>query len=106
MNLYEMLHLSYKLDVMKCGERMTEEDKASERNRKKQVQDKFGEELHLLVDMLKANFGSSKDGNTARAVFRAFERSAVILGVDERIIRGLFNLCQMINSHRKINAAK
>lgn len=101
-----ILHLSYKLDAKKWGVKRTEEEKQREVIRKTAIQDEFKRELHLLVDMVSHGFGSSNDGNTARGVFRKFAKSADILEIDERIVKGLFILCQVLNSHSRINVIK
>ena len=101
-----MLHLSYKLESKKWGVPLSNEERERELERKREIQDFFKGELNLLVDSTKQGFGSTNDGNTARKVFRAFDRTAVILEVDEEIIRGLFIICQVINSKRKINTFK
>ena len=77
-----------------------------ELKRKREIQDFFKGVINLLVDSTKQGFGSNNDGNKATKVFRAFNKTAVILEVDEEIIRGLFVICQVINSKRKINTLK
>ncbi|CAG9787162.1 unnamed protein product [Diatraea saccharalis] len=61
-----ILHVAYKLPVMKWRARLTAEEKKLVETRKKEIQTKFREELGLLVDTPKANFGNTNDGSTSR----------------------------------------
>ena len=54
-----------------------------------------------MVDSTKQGLGRINYGNTAKKVFGAFDKTAVILEVDEEIILGLFVICQFINSKRQ-----
>lgn len=88
-----MLHLSYKLKSKKYGVTRTEEELATEKARTVNIQDKFKEQLHLLIDMPTQNFGSTNDGNASRKVFKNYKLSAEILELDERIVKNLQILC-------------
>uniref|UniRef100_A0A2H1VR95 SFRICE_028308 n=1 Tax=Spodoptera frugiperda TaxID=7108 RepID=A0A2H1VR95_SPOFR len=66
----------------KWNVRLTAEEKQIVESRKKEIQDKFREQLGLLVDIPKANFGNSNDGNTSRRFFENFAISAEFTGID------------------------
>ncbi|CAH1986018.1 unnamed protein product [Acanthoscelides obtectus] len=63
-----ILHLSYKLPVKKWQLR-SEADKTVVKERKGEIQKVFREETGLIVDVPKANFGNTNDGNTSRRFF-------------------------------------
>lgn len=48
--------------------------------RKKPIQNKFRQQMRLLVDVPKQGFGTSNDGNTARRFFESTELAAEITG--------------------------
>uniref|UniRef100_A0A6P7EZ54 Uncharacterized protein LOC114324861 isoform X1 n=1 Tax=Diabrotica virgifera virgifera TaxID=50390 RepID=A0A6P7EZ54_DIAVI len=81
-----ILHVAYKLPVIKWMARLTAEEKKLVETRKKEIQTKFREELGLLVDIPKANFGNTNDGNTSRRFFEEYEKSAEITGIDQNLI--------------------
>ena len=53
---------------------------------RKRIRDGFWRHLSLRVDQPKAGFGSTNDGNTARAFFREAAKSATITGISETLI--------------------
>lgn len=63
-----LLHLSYKLEVKKWQFR-NEEDKNAVKRRKATIQEDFKNILSLIVDIPKAGFGNTNDGNTSRRFF-------------------------------------
>lgn len=97
------MDLSYKLKLKKYGVTRTEEELATEKARTVNIQDKFKEQLHLLIDMPTQNFGSTNDGNASRKEFKNYKLSAEILELDERIVKNLQILCQVVNSDCQIN---
>jgi len=63
-----LLHLSYKLPIQKWQAR-NDEDKKAVSEKKRSIQKSFKEEMGLLVDIPKAGFGNTNDGNTSRRFF-------------------------------------
>lgn len=80
-----ILHLAYKLPIKKWNVRLTE-DKEVVKSKKKEIQDNFKQQLGILVDIPKTNFGNMNDGNTSRRFFEEYEISAAITGVDKTLI--------------------
>lgn len=74
--------------------------------RKKEIQTKFCVELRLLVDIPKANFGNTNDGNTSRRFFEEFEKSAEITGIDQNLICRLKVILDTMCCGIKINIEK
>lgn len=60
---------------MKWRAHLSVEEKKLVNRRKQEIQTKFREELGLLVDIPKANFGNMNDGNTSRRFFEEYEKS-------------------------------
>lgn len=81
-----ILHLAYKLPVKKYRARKTQEEKQLEEKRKQEIQDQFRIQTGLLVDMPKAQFGNTNDGNTSRRFFENPELAAEITGIDYKLI--------------------
>lgn len=73
-----ILHLAYKLPVKKYRQRKSEKEKQLEMNKKIEIQTRFRNETGLLVDMPKANFGNTNDGNTSRRFFEDPKLSSYI----------------------------
>lgn len=76
-----VLHLAYKLPVKKWQLR-ADNEKQIVQQRKKEIQDEFRTKLGLIVDVPKAGFGNSNDGNTSRRFFADHELSATITGIE------------------------
>ncbi|KAJ8709377.1 hypothetical protein PYW07_009203 [Mythimna separata] len=92
--------------VMKWRARLTAEEKKLVETRKKEIQTKFREQLGLLVDIPKANFGNTNDGNTSRRFFDEYEKSAEITGIDQNLIYRLKVILETMCCGIKINIEK
>lgn len=97
-----ILHIAFCLDV-KSWMILKNEDKEKVRKRKKNIQDQFRKETGLLLDVVLQGKGNINDGNTARRVFKHYQKTAEITGVDVRLVERLRNLLIVINSGKKIN---
>ncbi|XP_036340645.1 uncharacterized protein LOC118750011 isoform X1 [Rhagoletis pomonella] len=95
-----ILHVAYRLPVMKWRARLTAEEKKLVDTRKKEIQTKFRE------DIPKANFGNTNDGNTSRRFFEEFEKSAEITGIDQNLIYRLKVILDTMCCGIKINIEK
>ncbi|KAH9629098.1 hypothetical protein HF086_008547 [Spodoptera exigua] len=62
-----ILHVAFRLPVKKWNVRLTAKEKQAMENTKIEIQNKFREKLGL--DIPKANFGNTNDGNTRRRFF-------------------------------------
>nr|XP_022901971.1 uncharacterized protein LOC111414763 [Onthophagus taurus] len=98
-----MLHLAYKLPIKKWNVRLTIEEKKIIENRKKNIQENFKSQLGLLVDIPKANFGNTNDGNTSRRFFENYEIAASITGIDKNLIYRLKIILDTLCSGYNIN---
>ncbi|RVE44545.1 hypothetical protein evm_010791 [Chilo suppressalis] len=98
-----VLHVAYRLTVNKWNVRLSTEEKQKVEDRKKDIQNKFKEKLGLLVDMPKANFGNTNDGNTSRRFFEEYEISAEITGINRDLIYRLKVILDTLCSGLKIN---
>lgn len=97
-----ILHLSYKLTVKKWQLR-SDADKAVFNDRKKEIQEKFRRKTGLIVDVPKAGFGNTNDGNTSRRFFANPEVAADITGVNYNLIYRLKVILELISSGHKVN---
>lgn len=64
-----VLHLAYKLPNQKYRVRKSDAERQLMKDRKLEIQEKFYNETGLLVDMPKADFGSTNDRNTCGEFF-------------------------------------
>jgi hypothetical protein len=100
-----LLHLSYKLPIQKWQAR-SDEDKKVVSEKEQIIQKSFKEEMGLLVDIPKAGFGNTNDGNTSRRFFAEPEVSARITGLDVTLIRRFKVIIETISSGFSINLEK
>lgn len=100
-----LLHISYRLDFKKWAAR-EDEHKALLKARKQFIQDKFKDELNLLIDIVKQGSGTTNDGNTARRFFEFPDKTAAITGLDEELVRRFAVILQAITSGEQIDVVK
>lgn len=98
-----MLHVAYRLPIKKWNVRLSVEEKEVVENRKKEIQDKFKRQLGLLVDIPKANFGNTNDGNSSRRFFEEYDISAAITGIDKNLLYRLKIILDTLCCGFKIN---
>ena len=96
-----ILHVSYNMDFKMWSARdLNKEIKAA---KKQLIQEKFMQQMGLLVDFVKQGFGTTNDGNTARRFFRDYEKSAEITNIDKDLIKHFAVILQAIASGNPIN---
>lgn len=100
-----LLHISYRLNVKKWQIR-SQEEKADVQLRKTQIQQKFKQELGLIIDRPKPGYSSTNDGNTARRFFKNSALSAEITGINQQLIINLGVILQAISSSHTIDLEK
>lgn len=100
-----LLHLAYKIPLQKWQARSNEEKKVVKETKEK-IQKNFKEELGLLVDIPKAGFGNTNDGNTSRRFFSDPESSSRITGVNLDLIKRLNVILEVISSGHAIDTDK
>lgn len=100
-----LLHISYNISFKKWAANSPELKKIRD-ERKNQIQKDFKERMGLLVDVVKQGWGSSNDGNTARAFFSNPQVSADITGIDVQLIKKFHIILQVISSSHKIDPEK
>lgn len=100
-----LLHLSYKIPIKKWQARSISE-KQLYKETKLRIQQALKEEMSLLVDIPKAGFGNSNDGNTSRRFFADPETAARITGVHIDLINRFKTILEVISSGHKIDTEK
>lgn len=100
-----LLHIAYRLDV-KVWSCKTKAQQDSRDARKKIIQNRFKEEMNLLINMVKQGHGTTNDSNTARRFFEFPEKTAAITGLDEELIRRFAIILQAITSGEHIRVEK
>lgn len=103
--LESILHLAYKIPVKKWQLRSAS-DKEIVKQKKKEIQKKFKEQLGLIIDVPKAEFGNTNDGNTSRRFFSNPEVAAEITGVDFNLINRLKVILEVLTSGYKVDLKK
>lgn len=97
-----ILHLAYKAPVKKWQLR-SKEEKARVQERKKEIQEEFHRKTGLIVDVPKANFGNTNDGNTSRRFFADHELASEITGIDVNLIYRFKIILEVLSSGLEIN---
>lgn len=100
-----LIHISYKLEL-KTWQARGEEAKKIVETTKRQIQERFREELGLLIDMPKQQAGNTNDGNTARKIFRAAEISSQITKIKFDIIFRFRVILETLNCGFQIDLEK
>lgn len=100
-----LLYLSYKLTIKKWQIRSAEDNKTV-KERKEKIQKAFREEVGLLVDIPKAGFGNTNDGNTSRRFFSDPEAASRINGIDSTLIHKCKVILETISSGHVIDTKK
>lgn len=103
--LESVLHLSYKLPIRKWQVR-SDSDKAAVKERKTNIQRRFRNETGLIVDVPKAGFGNTNDGNTSRRFFADPQKAAEITGIDYNLIFRLKIILEVISSGYTVDLKK
>lgn len=96
------LHISYRLNIKKWAI-TKDEDKEEIANRKMEIQQKFKEEMGLIIDRPKPGFGTTNDGNTARRFFKNHETSASITGICHELLERFYVMLTTLSSGYDIN---
>ena len=99
-----LLHIAYRLEVKTW--QIRKNDKESVEKRKKIIQDRFRQEMGLLVNVPKPGYGTTNDGNTARKCFSESFLSASITGIDEELIKRFAIILRTICSGYEIDLEK
>ncbi|CAH2101195.1 unnamed protein product [Euphydryas editha] len=100
-----LLHLSYKITVQKWQIR-SQAEKDTVKERKKEIQNQFKTRLGLIVDVPKAGYGSSNDGNTSRRFFEKPQVYAEITGITLKLIERFSVILEVISSGHRMNTEK
>lgn len=104
--LFELLlHLSYKIPLQKWQARTPDEKKVI-KQRKELIQKEFRKEMGLLVDIPKAGYGNSNDGNTSRRFFENPECSSRITGVNIKLIKMFQVILEVVSCGHEVDPIK
>lgn len=102
-----LLHLAYKLPIKKWQIRASDTvSKEIVKNTKREIQERFRKEIGLIVDVPKAGFGNTNDGNSSRRFFADPKLAAEITGIDFNLIFRFKVILQVISSGHKVNVQK
>lgn len=99
-----MLHIAYRIEIKTWCVR-GEENKEIVKIRKEYIQNRFRNEVGLLVDMPKQKSGSTNDGNTARRFFGDPKTTAKITGLNENLLQRFHTILSCIGCGFQINHA-
>ena len=100
-----LLHLAYKLPLKKWQAR-TPAEKKTVKETKERIQKDFREQMGLLVDVPKAGYGNTNDGNTSRRFFAEPDTSSRISGINVDLIKRFGVILEVVSSGFAINAEK
>lgn len=98
-----MFNLSTRLHLDRSKSQARGKDAEIAKERKKALQQKFREKLQLRVEEVRADGGTSTDGNTVNRAFENPETLAEILELDIHLVTNLVMLIRAISSHFPIN---
>ncbi|CAH0558826.1 unnamed protein product [Brassicogethes aeneus] len=84
LNPYSIYRIKY--PYIKKWQARRQEDKKIVAETKQKIQNKFKEEMGLLVDIPKPGFGNTNDGSTSRRFFSDPQTSSRIIGLDIGLI--------------------
>ena len=115
-----VLGLAYKISLREEQEireregnagRRTKQEKAADKKAdflkvKAAIQSAIREQMGLLVDIPKAGFGNTNDGNTSRRFFNDSEKVSRITKIDLELLRKFRLILEIISSGREIDVAK
>ncbi|CAG9760348.1 unnamed protein product [Ceutorhynchus assimilis] len=102
-----LLHLSYKVKAGVRESRVTiKTDKEKIQTAKQNMQKEFRQKMGLLVDIPKAGYGNTNDGNTSRRFFNNVEEAAAITGIDFELINRFKIILEVLSSGFKIDVEK
>lgn len=99
-----LLNISHRLDISVWQVR-GDANKEIVKKRKEIIKKKFKEQ-GLIIDKVKPGYGTSNDGNTARAFFHDYQNTSLITGIDQNLIFRLGTLLATISSGYEIDAEK
>lgn len=101
-----LIHLSYKLKANIHKGRMQKQDKSQIEAAKVAIQKSFEERMGLLVDIPKAGYGNTNDGNTSRRFFSDIEVAADITGINIELIQRFRVILEVISSGFDVDTEK
>lgn len=97
-----ILHIAYKLEI-KTWQAKGDENKKKVADRKKHIQDRFRNEMGLLVDVPTQQAGNTNDRNTSRRFFRNTQKSSDITGINLELIERFHIILETLNCGFAIN---
>ena len=98
-----VLSISYRMEIQKWH--IKDDDKIKMSERKKNTQEKMGNDMGLRISMPKQNgSGNSNDGNTARRAFAKCNQLSSITGLDETLLNNLHIILLAISCNHYIKS--
>ncbi|XP_072375997.1 uncharacterized protein [Diabrotica undecimpunctata] len=99
-----LLNISYRQDFCEWQVR-GDNKKEMFKTRKDEIKKKF-KEVGLIIDKVKPGFGTSNDGNTARAFFYNYTTTARIINLNEGLIHNFGTILAAVASGYEIDSVK
>lgn len=99
-----LLNISYRMNICEWQIR-GDKNKETFKKTKEEIKAKF-KEIGLIIDKVKPGFGTSNDGNTARAFFYNYATTARITGLNENLIHRFGTILAAIASGYEIDTEK
>lgn len=100
-----VLHVSYRLEVIKWMKRMNDEEKAVVKKKKEKVISNFKSQNALFIDSLKIGGGNTNEGNTASRFFPSTETSSRKTGVDKTLSMRIGVILKTVACRQRINVS-
>ena len=101
-----MLHISYKMPIMKWQAR-TEDEKNIVKLRKVEVRAEFRKRVGLVIDQPRVGgAGTPNHGNTAMRFFQQYDVSANIINMDADLMKRLYIILPAMSCCYDINSSK
>lgn len=97
-----LLHIGYKLPL-KTWRVAGDEKKKKLSENKLRIQREFKNQMGLNIDKVKHGYGTTNDGNTARAFFSNVDVASNITGVDSNLINKFSLILKTLSSGMRIN---
>lgn len=98
-----ILHIAYNNDFQKWAATKAYQDL---KKKMEEIQNRFREEIGLVIDKPKQVSGNTNDGNTARRFFQAYDITSEITGVNMELIKRFYILLQVMSCGKAINSKK
>lgn len=101
-----VLHIAYNLKFKKWQATKKGGFAELKENKKREIQQKFKEQMGLQIDFVKQGSGTTNDGNTARRFFANPSITSAITGVNKNVIQRCSTILSALSCSRDVDADK